>query len=136
MNPVSVLYDREGRPICDPCHNRQDLIETDRRAANNIRKAGFATLAAGVLGLIAPIAHGGLLLACAIAGLASGVFTLQSLARGNERFSNLLSPVQRKLALVCALLGILLLALSMMGANFGRLVGPQAVFHEDRSIRF
>jgi hypothetical protein len=124
MNPHAVLYDAEARPICDDCHARADLLATDRRAADNIRKAGYACLAAGVVALIAPIAHGGFLVACVVVAASSGVFALQSLARGNERFTGLLTPVQRRIAWACTIIGLDLAALSLLGVNLARLLLP------------
>jgi hypothetical protein len=122
MNPNAVLYDADARPICDACHAQADLLATDRRAADNIRKAGYACLAGGVVALFAPIAHLGFLVVCVVVVATSAVFALQSLARGNERFTRHLTPVQRKLVWVCTIGGLNLTALSVLGANFARLV--------------
>jgi len=122
MSPSSVLYDREAMPVCDACYGKADLLDTDRRAAANIRKAGLACLGAGVVALFAPLAHMGFLVACVIVALTSGVFALQSLARGNERFTKHLTPVQRQVVWVGTIAGLALSAISMMGGNFARLL--------------
>jgi hypothetical protein len=122
MNPNAVLYDAEARPICDDCHAQADLLATDRRAADNIRKAGYACLAAGVGALFAPIAHVVFLVACLLVAGTSGAFTLQSLARGNERFTRHLTATQRRIAWVCTIAGLNLAGLSLLGANFARLL--------------
>lgn len=116
MNPNAVLYDAQARAVCNACFDRADLAATDGRAAGNIRKAGYLSLAGGLASMVAPIAMG-FLVVCAVLTLTSGVYALQSLARGNERFTRLLTPVQRQVAWVCAIAGIALLALSLMGAN-------------------
>ena len=121
MNPNAVLYDTDGRPICDACSARADLLATDHRAADNIRKAAYACLASGAVSLIAPIAIG-FLVVCVVLTVSSGVYALQSLARGNERFTQYLTPMQRRIAWVCTIAGINLTALSLLGANFARVV--------------
>lgn len=122
MAPNAVLYDREARPICDDCYHQADLLATDRRAADNIRKAGYVCLAGGVVGLIAPIAHFGFFAACVIVVLTSGVYALQSLARGNERFTKHLTPMQQQLAWVFTIGGISMVGLSLLGVNLSLLV--------------
>jgi len=122
MNPNAVLYDADARPICDDCYARADLLATDRRAADNIRKAGYGCLAAGGAALFAPILHIGFLVACVVAAATSGVFVLQSLGRGNERFTKHLSLMQRRIILACTIAGLNLTALSALGANFARLL--------------
>jgi hypothetical protein len=121
MTPGTVLYDAEARPICDACFQKADLIATDRRAADNIRKAGYVCLAAGIASLFAPVAIG-FQIACVVVTLTSGVYALQSLARGNERFTKHLTPVQQRVVWVCTIGGIALSALSIMGVNIARLL--------------
>jgi hypothetical protein len=122
MAPNAVLYDAHARPVCDDCNARADLLATDRRAADNIRKAGYACLAAGVAALFAPIAHIGFLVACVLVAATSGLFALRSLARGNERFTRHLTPGQRRAVFLCTIAGLNLAALSALGANFARLL--------------
>ena len=122
MSPKTVLYNRDAMPVCDACYGKADLLDTDRRAAANIRKAGFACLAAGVVALFAPMAHIGFLVACVVLALTSGVFALQSLARGNERFTKHLTPLQRQIAWASSVAGLALSAISVMGGNFARLL--------------
>jgi hypothetical protein len=124
MNPGAVLYDAEARPVCDACSQRADLLATDRRAADNIRKAGYGCLAAGAAALVAPVAHVGFQVACVLLAASSGVYALQSLARGNERFTRHLSPQRRQIVGACTLAGLALAALSLMGANLARLLPP------------
>jgi hypothetical protein len=122
MNPGAVLYDADARPVCEACFQQADLVATDRRAADNIRKAGYACLAGGIGALFAPIAHIGFLVACVIVVVSSAVFALQSLARGNERFTKHLTPVQRRITWVCTIAGLNLAGLSVLGANFARVL--------------
>jgi hypothetical protein len=122
MNPNAVLYDADARPVCDACYHRADLLATDRRAADNIRKAGYACLASGVFALFAPIAHIGFFVACALVAATSAVFAIQSLSRGNERFTRYLTPLQQRIVWVCTIAGLCLTALSGLGANFATLL--------------
>lgn len=122
MAPNAVLYDADARPVCDACYQRADLLATDRRAADNIRKSSYGCLASGVAALFAPIAHIGFLVACVVVALSSGVFALQSLSRGNERFTRHLSPLQQRIVLGCTIAGMGLAALSALGANFAALL--------------
>ncbi len=122
MNPNAVLYDADARPLCEACFHKADLVATDRRAADNIRMAGYACLAGGMGALFAPVAHIGFLVACVVLVVSSAVFALQSLARGNERFTKHLTPVQRRIAWVCTIIGLNLTALSLLGANFTRVL--------------
>jgi hypothetical protein len=122
MAPNAVLYDAGARPVCDACFQQADLLATDRRAADNIRKAGYACLSSGVVALFAPIAHIGFLVACVIVAATSGAFAIQSLARGNERFTQHLTPMQQRIVWVCTIAGLNLAALSALGANFASLL--------------
>jgi hypothetical protein len=121
MNPNAVLYDAEARAICEPCFQMSDLVATDRRAADNIRKAGYLCAATGVACLFAPFALG-FLTVCVIIALTSGIFAIQSLARGNERFTRHLTAAQQRVVWGCTIGGLLLAALSVMGLNLTRLV--------------
>jgi len=116
MNPGAALYDTQGRAVCQTCFDKLDLVATDHRAAANIRRAGYVSLAGGVASLFAPIAMG-FSIVCAILTLTSGVYAIQSLARGNERFTALLTPLQRQLVWACTIGGIALMTLSFMGVN-------------------
>jgi hypothetical protein len=121
MSPNAVLYNAAAQPLCQSCFNKADLIATDRRAADNIRKAGYLCIGAGVTSLIAPIAMG-FLIVCVVLALTSGVYALQSLARGNERFTAHLTPLQRQVVLACTIGGIALVAFSLMGVNVNLLL--------------
>lgn len=122
MSPSTVLYNREAMPVCDACAGKEDLLDTDKRAAGNIWKAGFVTLGAGLVALVAPLAPFGFLIACVVVALSSGVYALQSLARGNERFTKHLTQAQQQIVWVCTIGGIALSALSLMGVNAARLL--------------
>ena len=118
MAPNAVLYDADARPVCDACYHQADLIATDRRAADNIRKSSYGCIAAGIAALFAPIAHVGFLVACVVVAISSGVFALQSLTRGNERFTRHLTPMQQRISWVCTIAGMSLAVLAGLGANF------------------
>ena len=122
MNPNAVLYDSEARPVCDACYAKADLLATDRRAADNIRKAGYATLAGGILALFAPLGGMNFLIVALIATIGPGVYALQSFARGNERFTRHITPAQQRVVWGCTITGLCLAALSFMGVNFATLI--------------
>lgn len=124
MNPNAVLYDADARPVCDACHAKADLLATDRRAADNIRKAGWACLGAGVGALFAPIGHVVFLVACLLVAGTSGVFVLRSLARDNERFTKHLTPGQRQLVWIVTITGLALGGFAAIGLNFALLIRP------------
>src|SRR4051812_15377303 len=86
-SPSDVLYSADAQIVCSTCYAKADIVETDKRAANNIRNAGWTCLFAGVVSWFAPLA-GMIALGFAIAiALTSGIFAMQSMARGNERFT-------------------------------------------------
>jgi hypothetical protein len=122
MNPNAALYDAEARAICEACFQMVDLVATDRRAADNIRKAGYACLASGIASLFAPAVNVVFLVACILVVGSSAIFAMQSLARGNERFTRHLTPLQQRIVWVCTIAGLVLMALSLMGMNFSRLI--------------
>jgi hypothetical protein len=122
MAPNAVLYDAEARPVCDACFAKADLLATDHRAADNIRKAGYACLAGGVGTLFAPLLNFAFLVACIAVTVTSAAYAMSSLSRGNERFSQYLTPMQKRIVWGCSILGLNLMALALLGANFGRLL--------------
>lgn len=114
-----ILYTADARIVCSGCYAKADIVETDKRAANNIRNAAWTSLLAGVLSWFAPLA-GMIALGFAIAiALTSGVFAMQSMARGNERFTKHLTNVQTSLVWVTSVIGVALaglMALAWLGA--------------------
>lgn len=123
MSPNAVLYDAQARPVCDACFQKADLVATDRRAADNIRKAGYLSLAGGVASLFAPLAMGFHVVTIVLT-LTSGVYAIQSIARGggNERFTKHLTPMQQQIVWITTIGGFVLVALSLMGVHFARLL--------------
>jgi choline-glycine betaine transporter len=121
MSPSTVLYNREAMPVCDACYRKADLLDTDRRAADNIKKAAYVCLGAGLVTLIAPMAYFGFHIAAVVIALTSGLYTLQSLARGNERFTKHLTPVQQQIVWGVTVGGMALAVLSLMGLNLEKM---------------
>jgi hypothetical protein len=118
QDPRKVLYDAQGEPTCDACARQVDLLETDRRAAGNIRRAGYTAGATGAASLVAPML--GMLAACVVVAWASGLFALVSLDRSNERFARHLTRAQRAAVWVLAIGGMVAAAAAALG---GPLIG-------------
>ena len=113
---AEILYTADARPVCAACSAQADLLETDKRAAGNIVKAGWAALGAGALAFVGPIALLGIITYFFVASSVIGaVFAIQGLARGNERFTQHLSEGQRVMGHVCAVGGMILSALTLLG---------------------
>ncbi|MDB4959492.1 MAG: hypothetical protein JWO36_7061 [Myxococcales bacterium] len=116
---ADVLYSSEGQPLCAACNAKVDLVDTDKRAAGNIVKAGWSGLGGGVAACGAQIALVGIITYFFIAiAVISGTYALNSLSAGNERFWKHLTPGQRTMVQVCAMIGFVLSALTLLGIPF------------------
>jgi hypothetical protein len=116
LSGADVLYSSAGDVVCAECNDKSDLVDTDKRAAGNIVKAGWAGLGSGVLAFGAGMSLLGIIVWLFVATtLVSSIFALKGLAPGNERFSKLLSTGQRTTATVCAVAGIVLAGLTVLG---------------------
>jgi hypothetical protein len=104
---ADVLYTTDARIVCAACFGKADIVETDKRAANNIRNAAVASLVAGLLSFVMPI-FVGLIIEILFLALAfsSGLYALRSLMPGNERFSRHLTLGQRVGIWICAGIGL------------------------------
>jgi hypothetical protein len=111
-----VLYTADAKPTCAMCAAKADLLETDKRAANNIVKAGWGAVGTGTLAFFGPFAMLGIITYFFVASaLISAIFAIQGLARGNERFTQHLSGSQRTTVWVCSIVGICLAAVTVLG---------------------
>jgi hypothetical protein len=116
LAPADVLYTADATPICAACNAKLDLVETDKRAAANIVKAGWAAVGTGALAFFGPFALLGIITYFFVAGtLISAIFAIQGLARGNERFTQHLTAAQRTTVWICAVVGTSLAAVTVMG---------------------
>jgi len=111
-----VLYTTDAKPVCAACNARADLLDTDKRAAGNIVKAGWGAAGSGALAFAGGFAMLGIITYLfAAAAIVSAIFAMQGLARGNERFSQHVTARQRMTIWVCALLGMLLAGVAVLG---------------------
>jgi len=111
-----VLYTSDAKPICAACNAKADLLETDKRAANNIVKAAWGAVGTGALAFFGPFAMLGVITYFFVAGaLVSAIFAIQGLARGNERFTQHLTSGQRSTVWVCSVVGIILAGITVIG---------------------
>lgn len=98
-----VLYTSEARIVCAACFGKADIVETDKRAANNIRNAAVASLVAGLLSFFMPLVVGLVIeIMFLVIAFSSGLYALRSLMPGNERFTKHLTVGQRALIWICA----------------------------------
>ena len=116
---AEVLYSSDAQPVCAACSGKADLVDTDKRAAGNIVKAGWSGLGGGVLACAAQISLVGIIAWFFIAAsIISGAYALNSLQAGNVRFTQHLRPGQSQLVQICAMVGFVLSALTLMGIPF------------------
>lgn len=107
LAPQNVLYTTEALVVCAKCYAAADIVATDKRAANNIRNAAMGSLIGGVLAFFAPLS--GMMIvviAMVVFTIVSGIYAIQSLARGNERFTKHLSPATRVFIWIGSIVGI------------------------------
>ena len=112
----AILYTEDARVVCADCQAKADIVATDKRAAGNIVKAGWSSVGTGVIALGASAAMLGIITWLLVAmTMVPAIFAMSSLASGNERFTTHLSAGQRTTAWLCAVIGIALAALALMG---------------------
>ena len=102
-----VLYTADARIVCPACFGKADIVETDKRAANNILNAAAASLVAGLLSIVMPVFVGLIIeILFLVIAFSSGFYALRSLMPGNERFSRHLTLGKRIGIWICAGIGI------------------------------
>jgi hypothetical protein len=113
---TDFLYNPQGLPMCAGCADKTDLANTDRRAANNIVRAGWAALGASLLAFAAGMMLLGIIAdVIAASSIVSAVFCLVSFSGNSDRFSKLLTAGQRTTAFACSIVGLLFSALTVFG---------------------
>jgi len=113
---ADFLYNAQGQPSCSRCADRTDLADTDRRAAGNIVKAGWASLGAGIAAFACGMMFLGIITwLVAASSIVSAVFCFLGFGRDSQRFKNLLTDGQRATALTCSVIGLLFSALAVLG---------------------
>jgi hypothetical protein len=113
---TDFLYNAQGVPSCAGCANKRDLADTDQRAAGNIVKAGWGALGGAVLAFGAGMMFLGIITYLLVASsIASAVFCFLGFGRDSERFSKLLTAGQRTTAFACAIIGLVLSGITVLG---------------------
>jgi len=104
---ADVLYTTDARIVCAKCYAAADILETDKRAAHNIRSAAIACAVGGIVSFFSPLSTMLIVvIACVAMTMVSGIYAIQSLARGNERFTRHLTPGDRGLIWFCSIFGM------------------------------
>lgn len=108
----NVLYTAEARIVCAKCYAAADIVETDKRHAHAIRNAAIGSSLAGIGTFFSPLSGFTIVVvAFAIAAIGSGIYAIQSMSFGQERFTKHLTPGDRILVWVCSLIGIIIASL-------------------------
>ena len=119
-----VLYLGDGKPVCQACSAGADLLDTDKRAAGNIVKAGWGALGSAIISAVGQISLMGVIAYFFVAAsIISAAYALKSLSAGNERFSKHLSSGQRTTTQICAVVGLIISSLTLMGVPFRLVYG-------------
>jgi len=107
IDPANALYTADAKMVCARCYAAADILETDKRAAHNIRNAAIGCAVGGVFSFFSPLS-GFMLVVVAIivATFASGIYAINSMANGQERFTRHLTPGDRVLVWVCSIIGM------------------------------
>jgi hypothetical protein len=116
LAPSDVLYSSDAKPVCLACNSKTDLVDTDKRAAANIVRAGWVAVGAGILSCFGQIALMGILAYFIVAtSVISAGYALNSLSPSNERFSKYLTAGQKTVVQVTAVAGIVFSMLTVGG---------------------
>jgi uncharacterized membrane protein HdeD (DUF308 family) len=104
---ANVLYTADARIVCAKCYAAADIVETDKRHAHAIRNAAIASSLAGLLTVFSPLSGFiFVVIACGVAAVASGVYAVNAMSFGQERFTKHLTPGDRVLVWICSIVGI------------------------------
>jgi hypothetical protein len=121
IEQANVLYTADARIVCAKCYANEDIIATDKRAAQNIVKAAIGCAVFGVVSFFSPLSGFlAVVIGCIVATFVSGIYAIQSLARGNERFTKHLTSGDRILIWFCSIFGFLiagLMGLAILGVS-------------------
>jgi len=110
LNGSDVLYTPDAKVVCATCNAKSDILETDKRAGNNIKSAGFGALAMAALTFIFnPF------FLFTVLSSASAVYVLKSLSnKGDERFTKHIRN-DRMLIYACCGLAMLINVVMVIG---------------------
>jgi len=107
IDPASALYTADAKMVCARCYAANDILETDKRAAHNIRNAAIGCAVGGLFSFFSPLS--GLMIvvvAVIVATISSGIYAINSLANGQERFTRHLTQGDRVLIWFCSIFGM------------------------------
>lgn len=111
-----VLYNAKGDTICGACQAKMDIVRDEGRAAGNLVKAAWSSIVAALLAFFGSLAYIGVITYFFVAAaMVSAIFAIQGVSRGNERFTKHLTSGQRMQVWVCAIIGIGIGALAVLG---------------------
>jgi len=104
-----ILYTADARVVCQACSDKVSLKGDESRAAGNIQKAAWATLALGlVCWIFDPF------FACDIVGILSAIYAMSSMRPSNAQFTRYLTPGGRTQVWVCSIIGMVLLGIHVL----------------------
>ncbi len=107
IDPANALYTADAKMVCAKCYAAADIVETDKRAAHNIRNAAIGCAAGGIFAFFSPLSGFMIVvIAVIVATMASGIYAINSLANGQERFIKHLTSGDRVLIWFCSIFGI------------------------------
>lgn len=107
IDPANALYTADARMVCAQCSAAADILETDKRAAHNIRNAGIACAVGGIGAFFSPLSGFMLVVvAVIVATFGSGIYAINSMANGQERFTRHLTSGDRVLIWFCSIFGM------------------------------
>ena len=107
IDPANALYTTDAKMVCAKCYAAADILETDKRAAHNIRNAAIGCAAGGIFSFFSPLSGFMIVVVgIVVATFVSGIYAIQSLATGQERFTRHLTSGDRVLIWFCSIFGI------------------------------
>ncbi len=116
---ANVLYTADARIVCARCYAAADIVETDKRHAHNIRNAAIGCAVGGIVSFFSPLSTIlFVVIACVVATFVSGIYAIQQLSAGQERFTKHLTSGDRVLIWFCSIFGMAvagLMGLAVLG---------------------
>jgi hypothetical protein len=109
LKSSDVLYTSEGNMVCTACSGKSSMLDDEKRAAGNIQKAAWSCLASALFGwLFNPM------FVMNILTILGGIYAIQSMMRGNERFTKYLSSGARTQIWVCSIAGLAITGIQLV----------------------
>jgi hypothetical protein len=109
MATRDVLYTTDAKMVCPACYAKADIVETDKRAGNNIKSAAWGALGASILSLFFNPFY-----FFTISSAISAFYALGSLSRKeDERFTKHIAK-ERGLVMAAAIAALVINALALL----------------------